>query len=367
MANGTTLVKVLALVGLLIVLTSAITGSTPPEWTAIRNSISAGVDWPTFWNPFTTEIVRKTAYADFPFEYVVQAPTNGTRAEFHGCVNTTLGRAQCLQTPDNDESYVRVPIIHPYKTGFQFNYSDNAFKFIGGLSLRGITVTMQCRTEVNETSVLSFLFIFANVNPQNETQPQEIGFCPMGDLYQTFTFHRDFPGGVSYPSDPDAAPFKAPYEVFGCPDCFRQFGLQTETFVSIDPLVNNVGTPAARFTYFRIDVDYAVTEDCQPPEGAWFPVLDEVACAIINFGNFVWKGIQFISSGIAFIVLTLATVIIFVGSIVVNLILGTLAVYATLFALGAPTPVQEIIDVLVIVSGAYLVFAVMSLMRGTEG
>src|SRR3990167_865705 len=122
-----------------------------------------------------------------------------------------------------------------------------------------------------------------------------------------------------------------------------------------------------RISSIRIDIEYSLAVNCEPPDGAWFPALDEVACAIIGFGNFVWKGIQLVGSGISFIILTLAGVIVFVGGIVVNLILGTLAVYATLFALGAPTPVQEIIDVLVIVSGAYLVFAVVSLMRGTEG
>jgi hypothetical protein len=365
MSNFTVAIKLLVVFGLLSLLIGLMFGGTSP-FDDLSDTLSVGVDFPDFDNPFTTEIVRKSAYADFPFEYVVQAPTNGTRAQFHGCVNTTLGRAQCLQTPDGDESYVRVPIIHPFKTGFQFNYSDNAFKFIGGLSLRGITVTMQCRTEVNETSVLSFLFIFANVNPQNETQPQEIGFCPMGEEYQTFSFRRDFPGGVSYPSDPDAAPFKTPYEVFGCPDCFRQFGLQTETFVSVDPLVNNVGTPAARFTYFRIDVDYAVNTDCQPPEGAWFPFVDEIACAIINFGNAVWKGIQFVINGVSFILVTLGVVLVFLGQVVFGLLIGIINMATWFLTVDAPDIVKSIFGIFTITAIAFPILTVAQLIRGSE-
>ena len=353
MSSGTTLVKVLALVGLLIVLTSAITGSTPPEWTAIRSSISAGVSWPAFWNPFTEEIVRESAY--------VEAPANLTGFSVQsvvGCENTSFGRAECLGEPDGDASYIRMAVYNETYYGnstslFRHNWTNPRFLLINGPQLRKVQLTIMCRTEAGtNTSTAKLLFDW---NTYGNPVPSAIdGDCKKGEEYSTIVLTDTFASGLP---DCDAA-------------CFP-FTLTNHTYqadiISLAPSFGVLGNPIVRISYIRIDIEYSLAVNCEPPDGAWFPALDEVACAIIGFGNFVWKGIQLVGSGISFIILTLAGVIVFVGGIVVNLILGTLAVYATLFALGAPSPVQEIIDVLVIVSGAYIVYAVVSLIRGTEG
>jgi len=97
MASGIALVKALAVVGLLIVLTSAITGNTPPEWTAVRSSIQAGIVWPTFVDPFAEDLVVFT---------FAPGETVGDDDETVGCPGGDSWL--CLENDDGDESYVRV-------------------------------------------------------------------------------------------------------------------------------------------------------------------------------------------------------------------------------------------------------------------
>lgn len=353
MGNGANLAKVLALIGIIILLTASITGSTPPAWTAIRNTIQAGISMPAFWNPFTEEIVHESAF--------VEAPTNLTgfsEQSVSGCENTSFGRAECLGTPDGDTSYIRMAVYSEMFFGnstflLTHNWTNPGFLLINGPQLRKVQVTIMCLTETGgNTSTAKLLFDW---NTYGNPVPSAIrGDCKRGEEYSTIILTDTFESGLP---DCDAACFP-----FTLTDHIYQADI-----VSLPPSFGVLGNPIVRISYIRIDVEFSRSSNCEPPEGAWFPALDQVACAIIGFGNFVWRGIQLVGSAIAFLILTLATVVLFVGSIIVNLLLGTVSVFGTLFNLGAPSPIQEMIDVLVIVSGGFLIFTVVSLVRGTEG
>jgi len=353
MANGTAFVKVLAVVGFIIILTTALTGSTPPAWTAVRNTIAAGIQWPSFWNPFTEEIVRESAF--------VEAPVNLTGFSVQsvsGCENTSFGRAECLGSPDGDTSYIRMAVYNETYYGnstflLSHNWTNPRFLLINGPQLRKVQLTIMCLTEAGtNTSTAKLLFDW---NTFGNPVPSSIdGDCKKGEEYSTIVLTDTFQSGL-----PDCAASCFPFTV-------TDHAYQAD-IISLAPLFGVLGNPVVRISYIRIDVEFSTSANCEPPEGAWFPALDEVACAIIGFGTFVWKGIQIIGSGIAFAILTLASVILFVGGIIVNILLGTVTVLGSLFALGAPSPAQEIIDVLVIAMAGFLVFVVVSLIRGTEG
>lgn len=362
MSNGLALAKIVAIIAVVIMFTAALTGTTPSEWTAVQESIAAGIEFPSFWNPFTEEIIRITAFADLPVRYHSSNGYDWNGEQWIGCENTTSTRARCLATIDGDASFVRVPVDPEsgFQTGFSFNYSNQDFKNLNATRIRQVVITMHCRTEVNGTSALSFFTFFSY-----DIAFLDILTCPMSAAYGTIIKTIDFPNGMPVPPLSSGTPFNDD-EGFYDPGA-AQFQIGTQQRLDDDPIIENVGLPNARFSYIKVEIAYATGDDCSPPDGAWFPVLDEIACAIINFANFVWKGIQLIGSGIAFIILSAVTLIGFIGGIIVNILIGTASVYGTLFSLGAPSPAQEIINVLVIAMAAYLIFIIVSIVRGTEG
>lgn len=355
MADGVAVAKIIAMLGFIVIFTAALSGSTPAEWTNAQNTIAAGIDFPEFWNPFSPDVIRVTAYTSHPFRFGFHWDTPETPyITMSGCENTTFSRSDCLATADADTSYLRFDEDAADDAGFFYNYSNPQLADVTFASVRSIVVTLMCRTLPGESSPFAFHIIlsdyFSDSGGTNASYEQE-GFCPKGDTYQNIVFRREFEGDTCVGA--------------ACSNTiFIPFGNRSAGYI-YQRDYQNVGGPIALFTYLRLDVEYAVVSECRPPEGAWFPALDEAACAIMGFANFVWRGIQLVGSAIAFVILSVAAVLGFVGSIVGNLLLGAVSVYGSLFNLGAPSPVQEIIDVLAIAVAGYLILQIVFILRGS--
>ena len=319
MASGIALVKALAVVGLLIVLTSAITGNTPPEWTAVRSSIQAGIVWPTFVDPFAEDLVVFT---------FAPGETVGDDDETVGCPGGDSWL--CLENDDGDESYVRVNATSGELLFMIANLPLNETRHITNVVLH-----VTCRTEDGEA----------------DATWRTGAYVPSGNALECGSFYREYSFSMSkVPDDPFPA----------------------WTWTDLDAIDNAFGvevfTDEAIFvTRAYVNVWTSGELECDAPPGAWFPWLDETACAIGNGARLVFNALTWLANGFMWLGATVVSIILFVGGVVVNLILGTLSVYGTLFNLGAPSPVQEFIDVIVIVSAAYIIFVVVSLIRGTEG
>lgn len=349
MSNATTFVKLVAMMGLIVVLTTTLTGSGNSQWAALESSVSAGIDWPEFWNPFTQETVRRTAFADYPVgEYDLFG--DGT-VYWSGCADDGFNRSRCLAEQDGDESYVQINMTTAAPIGIfgaSFNLSNPQFLEIDEADFRAVVITIQCKTVSEGTSVMAFYASYLQGGIFALS-----GFCPK-DRYDNVVLRDEFPVGTT---DPDP-PFS------GNPQAFILSGYVPDMTSGIG---FNRGLVQARFSYFRIDIEFVSTATCEAPEGAWFPWIDNVACSIGQFASIVWKGIQLFGSAVAFILITAGVLLVFIGNIVANLILGLVEVSGSLFNLGAPSPAQEIIDVLVIAVIAFILFTLIALIRGTEG
>jgi len=360
MSNFTVAVKLLIVFGLLSLLVGQMLGG-PSPFDDLQDTLALGVDLPEFNNPFTEQSVRLTAYADTPFRFGGDPFGGANPEDATGCANTTLERSACLAEQDGDNTYLSLFVVETFNARFQFNYSNPGFNTILDAQLRAITVTIQCRTITTNSSALGFYvqatpFQFA----PEETYVQKL-FCPKGNEYQEVSSRTDFPNGVITPT---GRPF---VEIVGVPD------LQAEILTNrtLDHLgeeprnqTQNTGDPIARFTYFRIDVDVALGSDCQPPEGAWFPFLDEVACSIANFGALVWRGILFVINGVSFILVSLGLILVFLGQVVFGLLLGVIAMATWFLTIDAPPIVQAIFGVFTVAAIAFPVLTVAQLIRG---
>lgn len=362
MGNFSTAVKLLVVFGLISLLVVTMLGGTSP-FDDLENTLSAGVTFPEFSDPFTEETITFTSFIGNPVEGQVTNVTSFAGVSFHGCENVTLRRGECMGSPDKEESFVRLSVREDFfKSGISWNYSHGGFKNINSTTLRTVKITFQCRTEINETAEVNFRLFWSLASQNLSFQP--VLSCPKSDSYQTVTWTASFPGGIT-PYDP----FLTPCVVN--PPC-TGFTQQAWIFTEVNiqggfgiPAITNTPGASARFSYFRIDVEVMVNTDCVPPEGAWFPALDEVACAIMGFANVVWKGINFLINGISFVLVTIGVVLVFLGQVVFGLLLGIINMAAWFLTVDAPDIVKSIFGIFTIGTISFVVLTVAGLIRGS--
>jgi len=353
MSGFLSVIKILAVFGILSLLIGLMFGGTSP-FDDLENTLSVGVSFPAFIDPFTEETVRITAFAQGPTDN----NTNQDEYSVVGCNDTNYERTECLLTRDGDTSYFRAEVDDSaaFNPSFEFNYSNPQFTDVAAADLRGVTVTFTCRTLVSNSTAFPFDLIFASGGEPNFTAIQGfLGSCPQGNTYSTVVLHRDYPDGV-----PDSSlPFQINSDDEGQALLITSSGGEFGNFTV-------TGEPVAHFTYFRIDIDVVTGADCVPAEGAWFPIVDQIACAIINFASLVWKGIQYVINGISFIAVTVGVVLVFLGQVVFGLLLGIIAMATWFLTVDAPDIVKSIFGIFTITAIAFPILTVARLIRGSE-
>jgi hypothetical protein len=357
-SNFTVAVKLLVVFGLLALLVGQMLGG-PNPFDDLSETLTQGIDFPEFDNPFTEETILLTSFIGSPVEGDATDDSDFGGVSFHGCENVTLRRGECMGRQDRDDAFVRLTVRDDFsKSGFTWNYSNSEYKNIENTTLRSVKITIQCRTEVNATAELTFRLWWSMAGFSLKNYPLLV--CPKSSSYQTVTWTNGFPNGITYD------PFTTPCAVF--PPCIgttQQAWIFTAINMQTDPEVNNTPGASARFTYFRIDVEVSAESTCVPPEGAWFPALDAVACAIFSFANLVWRIGEFLINGISFIVVTIGVVLIFLGQVVFGMLLGIIEMATWFLTIDAPDIVKAIFGVFTVAAIAFPILTVAGLIRGT--
>jgi len=364
MSNFTVAVKLLVVFGLLALLVGQMLGG-PSPFDDLQDTLTQGVEFPQFNDPYSETIVRETAFAEQPSEFSTEGGAFDGGATAVGCTNTSLGLTDCLLTADGDGSYLRMPVFDynpdtmlpgPY-SHLKFNWSSQDFRDVPGPDIREVVMTIQCRTETVESSFAHFSLFFStwNNSPDPQFQQSVFGACPKTRGYSTLIIRVSFPNGVP---DCDLT-------------CFPFFNNEHPEqgnllLIATSPDSFNQGNPVARFSFLRLDIAIVTPEDvCVPSVDAWLPALDNIACSIINFGAAVWKGIQFVINGLSFVIVSLGVVLIFLGHVVFGLLIGIVDMATWFLTIDAPDIVKGIFGVFTVAAIAFPILTVAGLIRGT--
>lgn len=288
----------------------------------------------TAWDQFTAAVQALPSFVN-PFaanQFDTAAVPNG-----EGTVDPTgfVGAPtfwEAMLTDDGNDSFV-----YSNATQSFFNYTLTAIS-AADMSMTAWTLDIACR---NETDV-KFAVIFSVLPPadllMDLNTPGRVGICPASEDGQ-FTFLR-LGGRNAEALD------------------WSDFSGVTMRITKIHPTTDEPDSAAAmQISYVKVTL-YGVTEtECTAAPGAWFPWLDETACAIGRVGEVVWKGLQFAFNGLIFI----AQIFVYVGSILVSIA----GLFAVIFTLGAPSPFQEILDIMVVVLLLFFVVFAIQTVRGS--
>lgn len=274
---------------------------------------------PTFVNPFD-EGNQVNRFTSVPTTPIRNTTGSAPFVTWVGCSNTTSGRQFCVNSNDFDRSYFQVNFTNDEATahGFLFNITNRALQDATENNIRRYILTISCRTETGERPAIFEAQVYGVFSVSTLV-------CPFGDFHR-IVFDKSTPGGIG---------------AFGPGNSDGQI-----TFRNSDDIES--GTPyeaRVQLSFVMLEViegDTTSGTGCESPEGAWFPWADEIACAIGQFGQIVWKFILLTARGFIYIGEWFVTV----GQYILNY----LAVIVWLYSIpGMPLILQGFVDVFVTV------------------
>lgn len=329
MSEATTIMKVVSFFGICalfisLLVTDARLPSTITSWDTLTTTVTAGINFPTFSNPFQEEFLYGTLK---PIANGFLVPDVGL---LFGC--TLASFYSCLKSNDGDTSYW----ISNATAG------DISTVDTGGLSgietVTRIVINVYCRA--TGTSALPFritvitgasYFLLPDVN-----QPL---FCPASASYTRIS--------IALPNtNPetnlvwDWVFIKTNWE----------FGI-----VSSDGSGN-----AIRFTYMEAFVYVSTAPKCTAV--SWW---DDQACQIGRLVNTIITGFQFIFNTISFVILSVIAVTVFMVQVVFAVFTGLIGTAQFFLAFpGAPVPVQAFIASVFIGFITFVIYLTAKLISG---
>lgn len=301
--------KIVVFIGLMMLLINLLYPGANPAWSTLETTIQTGPNFPTFNNPLHganyTQVV-------LPGEDFGNQPNAKHRCtDYIDCLNTWDAPFISGGVPLANASYVE------YNSGPGGTY---AFQFLEqGYSTGGLAITV---AQVNVTCSSGWA----------GTVQIRLDFYPSGNSsligYTTFVCQNTGPFGLAYQSAPlsfnGAGPFPA--------------NLFSNARVNVSSSTTNK-TVNIGFIGLRLLVEGG-TRACGS-------TIWDTGCVLAQFFGSMVLYVQLFVNFIVYAVSWLAAVLLFIGSIIINVLLGIVLSLFYFYALpGAPTIVQAAVDVI---------------------
>lgn len=334
--------KILIFLGLITLFTGSILGSSNTSWVGVQNALSE--PFPVFSN------IASTAYTTHGIgvpdsNWTILATGGGGFAQWSNCEFP-----DCINKQDN----LSIEMIFPPNPGSNaieafFNWSHVDWHGLTYGNIRKVDYTINCRQSDGAFAANLSLSWAGHFSPSFD--------CPKGDDFRQSTVTSNWVGAMSGGSD----------WVFHADGSVVNYG-----DVSCDDIDICYDADLVLLTNNKdssVVVDYIsitfTTEDsgtgCVVPTGAWFPFVDEVACAVTGVGEVLWQ----IFGAVIGIFIFLGQALWWFVNTIANFIYGVIATLAWLLTIpGAPPLAQGLIDIPVIASMGYMILYVIELIRG---
>lgn len=310
------LMKLVVVMGIVSLIGSMMTGDA---WAfqELSDAMESEPILPEFEDPFALKAY--IAHSGVPVATTVSPPDEEMLV---GCELATY--YECINTPDGIESYI---ILEDPSFGV---FIPELPSLPPDVRLARIEVEIQAQTfEPNATALVIILTPFTNVLrfhiPQSE---------PGSTQFTTLT-------SIQIPEEPAA-------------------------WNSVSNRIDLLSLPSesVRLSFVRVSLYAAGDPECTAPEGAWFPQLDEFACAIAQAIDWAITSVQFAVNAVIFAFTWLAAWVTWFGAATGAFLTGLATLMTWFLGLDAPPPVLAFFA-LVTFAPAFLFFVmIISWIRG---
>ena len=344
--------KIVMVLGVVLLLSNLLTGASLSEWNNLRNTLEQGIDWPTFDDPFD-EPVQLSSYSFRPANLIHGVPPNAPQTvDFTGCSVIWICLRDFNGTDDN-VSYVtlwRSPFGQEPPgvcAGAPDNCVDASFDLeisaLPGQTFKAGVAEIWCRTRNSAVPIDIFIDAIVQWNTG-------------AGAYQSITA-----GSVNIAKCPVGS-FQKISILIAADEIVGDSSVQNERLtMTVEFWVNGVDDVPVDISTVRLVSTYQFAEaGCTA--GDFFANL---GCQIGQFFEGFINGIIWVVNGIVFVGQVIFAAASFVGRIGLAAGQAIFASFAAIFNLGAPSPVQEIIDIAVIGMLVFLAFLFVMIIRGT--
>ncbi len=327
MSDNTVVVKLIVVLAVVILLANMMgIGGSP--FASLQNVLSIEPNLPTFQDPFALK--EYTAFTSVPVANSDIGPPPPLPVFLFGC--TMADYYQCIESADGDDSFVRIP-----QGNTMWVKIRPPPEIPSDLRVSRIVVDIQARTEYPNAT---FVAVFDAQVSVRVFVPREVSSDGIvGGMLDTPFLELTgsaLPGAVfTWPTD----------------DEFY--------FGTSGPGVRGLDT-----SFIRVSFLVGGPVNCTAPAGAWFPWVDEVACAIGQGVEWVLTGIQFVVAGVVFVLQYIAGWAVWLGTVIAAFISGTLGAMVWFLNIDAPDVVKGFFAIMQIAIIGFVFLVFIGLVRG---
>jgi len=323
MGGTVTLFKVFVGLGLLMLMVGLMFPGQDAAWINLQNTMADGVNFPTFDNPFAPNQVSVIGVP------VDNANSSGGTDLSHfesvtGC--SAAAYWQCVASNNGNTSYVTL---------------NSSGELVGSLlnvnmtplsgSILSVTVTIWCRVTPNQGTPIN-----DNIHHVGVARP--VDACANSTDFHAIRAVIPQP----YPWDSGS------YNSAGS-------GILLSTNI----------TGKIDITYIQDDIVLDAGATAAQCGGN---VFQNTGCQLSRFVDLVTKGVLFLFNGVVFVIVSFIALVVFIISVLVALLTAVLGIAAVMFNLGAPAPIQYVLDVLFVGLIVWILYeVVIKTMRGMVG
>jgi hypothetical protein len=313
------LAKMFLAIGLIIMIAGLLYPGADAPWISFQNTLQ-NIQWPTYNNPFSAQIVVSQLLPKDSFCYINPGAIGGCNGNTTAPVGCTFVNAQqCIQTDDEDSSYVVIS-GDTGNAGFQVNGSQDTF---ADYSIQAVNFGVWCRS-ANQTMNLFIHFSTTTL------AANFYGTCPISNgVYVKLN--------GAYPHQIISSPFGANYTMF----------------------VERNGTQPggiARVTMIDLEIIYVPEQVVCAGN-----VFENTGCQIANFGRTVAKFVAAGINAVSFII----SIIAWTAYLVASFFLAVFQTLIFLYAIpGAPPIVQGVVSTIVTGILGATIYLLIKVLRG---
>lgn len=326
MSDNTVAIKLIVVLATVILLANLMgIGGSP--FASLQNALSIEPDLPTFQDPF---LLRE--YLAFTSVPVANSSVIPSSDWLYGCSLDYY--YQCVESADGDDSFVRIP-----QNSVTYVKIRPPSDVPEDLRVSRIVVDIQARTEYTN---ISFFASFNETVVVRIFVPREVSSDGIVDGILDTPF-LSLTGSA------------LPRFVFDWTDVPDEFWFGTPAAAG----VRSIDVSFVRVNFFLFG-----PAECEAGEGAWFPWIDEVACAIGQGVEWLLTALQFVVNAVVFTLQYIAGWAIWLGTVIGAFISGTLGAMVWFLNIDAPDTVKAFFAIMQIAIIGFIFLVFMGMVRG---
>lgn len=321
MSDNTVAIKLIVILAVIILLANLMGVGAVSPFQGLQDAFSAGPSLPEFIDPFGLK--EYVAFVAIPVANRSSSDYWPLAVNGHELYGYDLDEYyRNLESPDGEASYIRSPEGAGY--GVLINEPPS---MPSDVRISRVEIEIQARTAYANVTVWAW--------------PVSVGggtFIPAGSSFQNYSSTQ------------------FPEVVFS--------GWENLTSATIIVMDSNNTNAIVDISFIRFSIWVGGQPECSAPAGAWFPVVDELACQFAQGVDWFITALQFVVNALIFGFLYVGGWLVWAGTIIAAFVSGIVNMSLWFLDLEAPAVIQGFFGIMTVAVIGFFFLVIIQVVRG---